>query len=398
MRILYVTPSFQGVSDIILNKSKKYSGLPPFVKVLEGLRNDGHVIDFVLFTKDELGKYDFLDDKEVTLIEWSPSKIKKNPIILLKTYKIIEEKIRNGNYDFVYSHGTQGSFATIAANRFKVPNGQRLYGVYPLYKEILSEKKKWSILLRKPLYFLSLYLKKSFLLVTNDGTKGGDVYKKLGPRKKKYKFHCWTNGVDRLPGKCDLSIPDVKNSLFYPGRIDAQKRHLYVLEIIEEIKKNIPDIKVYFGGSDQSQYAKEVKKVIEKKKLQNNAIIMGSLNRNEMGYLFNNSLATLLLYDVSNKGNTSLEALKNGSIIITEKNTGLDEFISEEKTGYFIKDANDIVTILKRIKNNPDKHQKMKEKVIMMSNEKLNDWDTRVGKELALIYDSTSYRSPGNET
>jgi len=64
MRILYVTPTFQGVSNIILNKSKNYSGLPPFVKVLEGLRNDGHIIDFILFTNDELGKEDFLDEKD----------------------------------------------------------------------------------------------------------------------------------------------------------------------------------------------------------------------------------------------------------------------------------------------------------------------------------------------
>jgi len=367
------------------------------VKVLEGLRNDGHIIDFILFTNDELGKEDFLDEKEVTVIEWSSSKMKKNPLMLLQIYKIVEKKIRDGNYDFVYGHGTQGALATIASNRLKVPNGQRLYGVYPLYKEILSGRNKWSTLLKKPLYFLSLYLKKSFLLVTNDGTKGDDVYKKLGPRKKKYKFYCWTNGVDELPVKCDMSVPDVENSLFYPGRIDSQKRQLYVLDIIEKIKRDIPDIKVYFGGSDQFQYANEVKKEIEEKKLQSNAIILGNLNRDEMGYFFRNSLATLLLYDVSNKGNTSLEALKSGSIIITEKNTGLDEFICEEKTGYFIEDADDIINIFKKIKGNSDKHQKMKKKIIMMSNEKINDWDTRVEKELGLIYSSANYQNLINE-
>lgn len=390
-----MTPVFQGVSDIILNKSNSYSGLPPFVKVLQGLRNDGHDVEFIVFTSESLIDDKIVSGENVTAVDWSPAELKRNPLRLLQIYRVIRQKIKQGNFDFVYGHGTLGVLASIAANKLKVPNGQRLYGVYPLYKEVLTGKGKWDVLLKKPLYFLSLYLKKSFMLVTNDGTEGDKVYKLLGPKKKCYDFYCWTNGVDSLPIKHDLDNLDVHKSLFYPGRIDEQKRQIYVLEMIEDIKAHIPDIKVYFGGSDQFQYAKQVKEIIRTKKLQDNAIILGDLKRDEMGYFFRNSLATLLLYDISNKGNTSLEALKSGAVIITEENTGLDELIIPGETGYFIKDANDIVSVLKKIKESPELYQEMKKKVVEVSDLKLTNWDIRVQKELELIY--TAVRARGKK-
>ena len=48
IKILYVTPSFTGAETVILNNGKEYSGLPSFVKILQGLREKGHQVDFVI--------------------------------------------------------------------------------------------------------------------------------------------------------------------------------------------------------------------------------------------------------------------------------------------------------------------------------------------------------------
>lgn len=384
MKILYVTPSYLGAEDVIMNITENYTGLPPFVKALQGLREKGHQIDFVIVdTKDKKDLYLKECNENITFLEWESEGFKRLTAPLKLFFKL-NSIIKNNNYDFIYGHGSIGALVSIVANYHNIPVGQRLYGAYPILKNIKNKKSTLSIFLRQPLYYMSFKLKKDFLIVTNDGTQGDYVYKKLNKYKQSnFDFYCWTNGVDDLFYNRELDVDE--NFIFYPGRISPQKQQLKVLNVIKSLKDKGCNIKFYFAGQKDKGYAEEVEKSIKDNGLEENVVYLGTMKREELAYLYKNSIATLLLYDISSRGNTALEALKCGSVIITYNNNGLNEFILNGENGFLVDNEEEIPNIIINLFNNKERLYAMRKKSKEVADLKLESWDERISKEINLI-------------
>jgi hypothetical protein len=99
-------------------------------------------------------------------------------------YNSISHVLKKERYDFVYGHGSIGSIANLIANKNRIPCAIRLYGTF-LANKIYSQS-KISIFLHHPLEYLCFIIPKQFLLITNDGTRGDEVYKHLVPSNKSY--------------------------------------------------------------------------------------------------------------------------------------------------------------------------------------------------------------------
>lgn len=384
MHILYLTPSFTGTENVILNKSDHFTGLPPFVKMIQGIRSRGFKIDFIIVdTKEKRGHY--INNKgSVDYVVWNPKGIGVFKSII-KIISAVRKKIKENRYDFVYGHGSIGVIATIISRIYGVPTGQRLYGAYPLLKSFNEGKSNLKIFLNQPLYYLSFKLKKEFLVVTEDGTKGDLIYERINRRKKpKFNFYCWTNGVDELHYTEEMEDIDEK-FIFYPGRISSQKQQLKVLELIEILKERKVDIKFYFAGANDGPYSEKVFKKVDNKSLKNNVVFLGPVDREKMSYLYKNSLATLLFYHMSNKGNTALEALKCGALIITYDNSGLNDLIVNGESGFLVNNYEEVAELIIELLNNKYDVTKLKLNSKKNADSKLEDWDERISKEINLI-------------
>lgn len=383
MRILYVTPAYTGAKDIILNKSDSFSGLPPFVKMIEGLRAKGYKIDFIIVDRKEKEE-SYINKSNIVYSEWNNRGLKRITSIFRAIINI-NRQLKSESYNFVYGHGSIGILANIMARVHKIATGQRLYGAYPLLVNINKGKSKLSLFIKQPLYYLSFKLKKDFLIVTNDGTKGDLVFKTINKNNNaKFPFKFWTNGVDLLEVDESYRVPD-DEFILYPGRIDSQKQTLKALEVAEKLKMKKIRIKIYFAGSDEFAYAKKVRDQVKSRQLEDYVCFLGSVSRKGMGYLYKNSIATLLLYDVSNKGNTALEALKTGSILVTYNNTGLNDLIVNNESGFLVRNTSEATEILEKIVNKKVDIDKIKQSAENIANEKLESWEERVHKEINLI-------------
>lgn len=390
MRILYVTPLYSGTENVIRNNSKEYTGLPSFVKIIQELRLNGHHIDFIVLDQQtEVNKQIQKITDDVYYINWKSNNFKK----IFSLIKKMRDLIKDREYDFVYGHGSIGALTSIIANIYKIPTGQRLYGVYPILKNINKGKSAFTLFLGQPLYYLTFKLKKKFLIVTNDGTQGDYVNKKINKsRKEKFQFYFWTNGVDDLHYNDKLNNIDEK-FIFYPGRISEQKQQVKVLDVIENLKRQGINIKFYFAGTTDTSYYNEVIEEVHKRDLTDNAIFLGPMNREEMAFLYKNSIATVLLYDISSRGNTALEALRCGSLIITYNNNGLDEFIENEINGFLVNNPIEVSKIIDGILNNTFNLNEMKKRAKETADSILETWDERAKKEVRLIESTVDRKS-----
>src|SRR5690606_10587776 len=109
--------------------------------------------------------------------------------------KAVDKALSSEQYDFVYAHGSSTSVVRTVANKYNVPFGQRLYGTF-LWDKI-QKKGQLYVSLRHLTEYKAFKTRKSFLLVTNDGSRGDLVKKAIwGEGNPPYEFHYWINGVN----------------------------------------------------------------------------------------------------------------------------------------------------------------------------------------------------------
>lgn len=78
-----------------------------------------------------------------------------------------------------------GGITSLIGKWVKIPDFRRIYGTF-LINEITDSK--LSIFAKHPLEYLTFSTKGKGLLVTNDGTKGDLVFKKLGTSSLPFTF------------------------------------------------------------------------------------------------------------------------------------------------------------------------------------------------------------------
>lgn len=115
------------------------------------------------------------------------------------------------------------------------------------------------------------------------------------------------NVIDELPSKkSKLS----NNNIICVGRLESEKGHSDLIDIVREIKKEIKDIKLFLIGDGSLK--EELKKKVAEYKLQNNVIFTGFLAKDEMEeYLLDSKLFVMTSHTES-FGLVLIEAMSYG--------------------------------------------------------------------------------------
>lgn len=398
MRILYVTPLWSGFRDILLDGAINAKGMPAFINPLKRLFELGHKVDIVVAEpgvseKDLNILVDWLDRTRIIFVDWDTKGYKK-ALSSFKLYSIINCILKKNEYDFVYGHGSIGAVANMVANLHGIPCGIRLYGTF-LASEI-NRVSRIRIAMRHPLEYIAFKLPKNFLLVTNDGTRGDQVYDCLTNQRAKYKFCFMLNGVD-IPKSLadDITIVNQLKSPFivYPARIARWKRQHLAVDILKGLHDRGLSIHLYFAGHiTDLDYWNEIEEKVAEYSLTSFVTYLGTVDNTVLHCLYQKAVAVLSFYELSNLGNVVIEALKYGAVIVSINDGSLNEIVINGENGILVDDPAEAVNQIHFIYENESKALEIRESAIRAS-AVFKDWDTRAEEEIQLIENAVIQKS-----
>lgn len=313
MKIIAVSFLWSGLKNFFIKGEEKSTGMPAFYEVLIRLLEspklkqldlilvyDGEKVDWVIPKRFE-GKLNIIGVKLYP--GW------KQVITILSVLTIGLRRILSNNYSRYLGFGSI-SFVTYVFKLIKKrPDQRRLYGISTVFEDL--KKSKVKIFLKHPLSFLSIWLKANELFITNDGSKGDQVFKKIGNKKTHFNF--LFNGVNE-----SNVVWEPKNFCSFIGRVYPWKGQIHLIRALAELKKKYGveiNAKIVGQLSDE-KYLIEMKKIVEENDL-GGVEFISEVSREEVNNILSNSTFTLSFYQTSNFGNVLIEALKVGVPIVT---------------------------------------------------------------------------------
>ena len=345
-------------STLTLWSMGKGKGGPAFTKTVLNYIDKGW--DTYLITDEPSNAdCDFLDDahkfvfkpsffKPLTHVRYMSPFFKRLDCMLMRRNfcKKAEEILGSNPSDCIlYAYEVHGvGPAKELHQKYKLPMVTRFQGT------ILTKKENTFLnRLRLYPYFYGLSQKSDLIIMTNDGTQGDRVLKRL---KNNSKVLFVMNGLDLL----DLNISDIKQNFdrntfrmsiskkirdntcmfLTVSRLENWKRVDRAIDGFADFcKRNDNGILVIVGDGDERTALEER---VKKYNIENKVVFTGSVAH---GDVYNYMMACdvfLSLYDLSNVGNPLLEAMALGKCVITYDIGDTKEFIKNRKNGILLTD------------------------------------------------------------
>ena len=374
-------------------------GIPAFIKPLAKLKQLGHQVDFIILTTDaekiSLAEHPLFEGSEIAFVKWS-SKGLQRLISPLRALQEITEKLDTTSYDFVYGHGPSGSLGCYVARKRGIPTGLRLYGVSWLSEQI-KERSKLRLLMEHPLLVYSFLGKKTFLIVTDDGSRGDLVHQRLQEDQKSYRFYFWRNGMIPLESNPPAE-GRVEPVLLYPGRIAKKKGQLMAVEVLAELHRaGLTKVKLLCcGHATEAPYVDQLNNRLKEEGLESSYEYLGVIPKEELAERFRGSLAVLSFQKISNRSNVAIEALSNGSCFVTLNDGSFDGILEHEKSAFLVNSAKEAADAISRIVIDSDFQSELRLNARQAVKKAFTTWDKRVQTEIDLILNEckSSRREP----
>lgn len=306
--------------------------------------------------------------------------------------------LKHKNIDVIYGYEHNGVLAVNLLRLLgKLPDIKivsRFQGTFKI-KSIIQNKNFFKGLLQWD-KILALYLPANLCIITNDGTQGDEVLKKIKSRNyKNFKF--WVNGVDEQklsPEKIadiknEYGISDIKTVLLTICRLQDWKRvdrgiHL-LAKLIHDYE--LQSIKYYIVGEGNKR--KSLESLAQKLKIEQCIEFTGSIRNENVKKYLNIADIFISTYDFSNVGNPLLEAIRANKIIFTLNNGDTHKWIQHENNGFIYNIEDNLIDNMAKDMNKLISNIELKEKIIVNIKqteiEKLWTWEERFNAEIEAI-------------
>lgn len=376
------------------------SGLPALFFPFKLFLERGHQVDLLLFT---LEKNKSFQESE---------RFKKENLIVVHLYgnryhdallinQTVKKQLLNKHYDFVYGMGEGTQIGLCAAQKKGIPCGLRQYGVQEM-TNVLEQipsvyGRRFKAVRSYPYITLSLITRKSLLLATNDGSRADKLFELLGIRSKKFPFFFWTSGIE-IPSEqpktdaCSTNSYPYKydsSALSHISRIADVKRQDRSVSLLAALHRKGYPFHLYLVGEVSSEkMLQSTMELIESNRLQNFVHFEGGKTQKECRAYARNSFATILPCEW-NRVNVFYEAMSEGSVIITNNNHSIDEFI-EDGMNCLVYEEDDYEQAADRIISlvkDSQKAETIREAAFRTAKEKFFNAEKRFGIEVQLVED-----------
>jgi len=221
------------------------------------------------------------------------------------------------------------------------------------------------------------------------------LYDILGIKKKRFSFYFWRSGV-MIPN--EQPIVDVDAQGNYPeyydpmcismvGRITEVKRQDRAAKILGELHKRGYPFHLYLVGypTDKTMLEKTMK-VAEEYGVKDYIHLTGNQSQSMCRKYARNSIATLLVSEW-NRVNIFYEVMGEGSIVVTNNNHSIDEFISDGENCLVYDTESEAAEKIIALMSNPAQQEKIRTNAHKTALEKLMTLERRFGMEAQLVID-----------
>lgn len=404
MRILYVAFDNPAVETILGGMhDEKLAGLPAFYYPFKMLLERGHTIDLLLFCIEEktVVESEYFKAENLILVKPKYHGALASVELPLLLARAARKQMKKQHYDFVYGMTEGSHMAVREAEKVDIPCALRQYGTQEIanvLEAIPSMTKRRVKALKDYTYItLSMQSKKNFLLATNDGSRADKLYDILGIKEKKFDFFFWRSGVYIPKSQPAVDFDSQGN---YPqtydpmaismiNRIADVKRQDRAVQILGELHRQGYPFHLYFVGDVSSQAMLDAtNKAVAENGVADFVHFEGGKSQNECRQYARNSFATLLPCEW-NRVNIFYEVMGEGSLVVTNDNHSIDEFIEPDVNcllygeDNFAEAAEKIIALM----DDPEKNKAIREAAHRTAKEKFMSLEKRFGMEAQLVED-----------
>ncbi|MHC4580084.1 MAG: glycosyltransferase family 4 protein, partial [Planctomycetota bacterium] len=294
--------------------------------------------------------------------------------------------------DLVYVHGLIPVFSGWLVSRlFKARLAIRVYGVRDLYW-------KWSDIfyrIKELRSYAAFKIPVDCFIITNDGTGGCDLAKKLGVCEDRIRN--WRNGIDPDLYAQDLSAKEYVCDylkLAPSCKIIASTCRLIpiygvnrLLRASVDLHKDNPEAVLLVAGDGPERQKLEA--LAEKAGISSRVFFLGVVDRQMVKKILYASDIFVLLADYHNCTNTMWEAMACGKCIVTTETEAIKEILTSEKDAVLVpRDRLDsTAAILQGLLDNDDLRERLGDNARRRAKEILEPWSKRMEKESQLLED-----------
>jgi glycosyltransferase involved in cell wall biosynthesis len=258
----------------------------------------------------------------------------------------------------------------------------------PLLKESLWRLKYFP-------HYLSIKIKSSLTVMTDDGTKGKEVISSIRGNSDDVLFI--KNGVDiSSHNQSNLIISsEVKkiinetSSFDYKfisvSRLQSWKRLDRSINVFQEVLKSLPNCHYVIVG--EGEKTSELKKMVNEKGIADKVLFTGGLEKSDVNALMSNSDVFLSHYELSNVGNPLWEALSNDCIVVTINNGDTGKVIEDGISGIISPESDYMSNAAKiqRVLSNPSSMSEITMNGRKVLKSSVTTWDERMSIEVSQV-------------
>ena len=258
--------------------------------------------------------------------------------------------------------------------------------------------------LKKHAHFLALEQKSDMIIMTDDGTQGDQVLKRLGNSTERVYF--WKNGQTvydheeaqagaRARVRTQHGIPAAAPVLLTVSRLRHWKKVDRAINAMPQVLKFFPECRLVIVG-DGDEYNRLVK-LAENLGIMGSVVFAGAVEQERVWEYYCIADVFLSLYDLSNVGNPLMEAMRHGKAILTLDVGDTNMIIKDEKNGILLRQdqLDRVAEAVARLLSDSDLRQKIGNSAREYAREHFWTWDERMQAEINAVNAMRNEFTPG---
>jgi len=294
--------------------------------------------------------------------------------------------IRKHKVDLIYTWDVDvAPAAWILSKLFGIPWVARYLGTgSALYAQM--QNRLWKI--RSWQQVIAYKLPADMVVMTDDGTLGDIVLKKLGVREEKVRF--WMNGVNKQifaelpPKEVARKRLGIRSGyvLLVVSRLEHGKRVDRSISAIPGVISKVPVTTLVIVGDGPERRALE--KRVRKLNVTEHVRFIGAVRHEEVPLYYAAADVFLSLCDISNVGNPLLEAMLAGNCCVVLDVGGTSKVVKHGVTGILItkEQLKSLDQVLVSLLKNQSLREKLGKNAREWAWQHLKSWDERLEQEL----------------
>ena len=145
-----------------------------------------------------------------------------------------------------------------------------------------------------------------------------------------------------------------KPYIFYGARVTLYKRQDRAIEVLHQLKEMGVDMDLVFAGDIEDRaYYQELLDLAQRYHLLDNIKFLGNIPSSLLASYRVFAQANLFMAQGTNRGNSLIEAMAIGSIVIVLDDRSCNDFVEHYESGVLVQTCEDAVQAIVKIANDP---------------------------------------------